>query len=209
MQISAIATFWVVSLLFVLTPGADWAFAITAGMRSRVRPAVSGLLAGHLIATLVVAAGVGAVVSRLPLILVALTMVGSLYLVWLGVGVLTRPPVPGAQRLAFADSSSRWLLKGLGVSGLNPKVFLLFLALLPQFTDADQQWPVALQIASLGLVHILSCAVVYTAVALTARRVLTARPAAARGVSRVSGAAMIAIGLFLLVEQLIQLWAPQ
>ena len=38
----------------------------------------------------------------------------------------------------------RWAVKGLCVSGLNPKVFLLFLALLPQFTDATAPWPVPL-----------------------------------------------------------------
>ena len=29
------------------------------------------------------------------------------------------------------------MTKGAGTSGLNPKVFLLFLALLPQFTEPD------------------------------------------------------------------------
>ena len=46
----------------------------------------------------------------------------------------------------------------------------------------------------LGLVHIANCAVVYTGVGIGARRVLRARPAAARWVSRISGAAMIVIG---------------
>ena len=55
----------------------------------------------------------------------------------------------------------------------------------------------------LGLVHVASCAVVYTGVGAGARRVLRARPAAARAVTRVSGAAMIAIGIVLLAEQLL------
>jgi threonine/homoserine/homoserine lactone efflux protein len=93
-------------------------------------------------------------------------------------------------------------LKGFGVGGLNPKVFLLFLALLPQFTDPDGRWPVAAQILCLGMVHVASCAVVYTAVGVGGRVVLQARPAAARVVSRVSGAAMVGIGAFLLVEQI-------
>jgi threonine/homoserine/homoserine lactone efflux protein len=48
---------------------------------------------------------------------------------------------------------------------------------------------------------VASCAVVYTAVAVGARRVLGARPAAARSVTRVSGALMVLIGLGLLLEQ--------
>ncbi|MEU7747462.1 hypothetical protein [Nonomuraea sp. NPDC049158] len=41
-----------VSSAFVVTPGADWAYAIAAGLRHRtVLPAVGGLLIGHLAAT--------------------------------------------------------------------------------------------------------------------------------------------------------------
>src|SRR5215207_7749902 len=65
MPVAVIAAFWAVSFLFVITPGADWAYAIAAGLRHRtVLPAVGGLLAGHLAATAVVAAGVGALVAR-------------------------------------------------------------------------------------------------------------------------------------------------
>ena len=35
MEISTVAAFWAVSLLFVITPGADWAYAINAGLRQR------------------------------------------------------------------------------------------------------------------------------------------------------------------------------
>jgi threonine/homoserine/homoserine lactone efflux protein len=38
-----VAAFWAVSFLFVVTPGADWAYAIAAGLRHRVvLPAVGG-----------------------------------------------------------------------------------------------------------------------------------------------------------------------
>jgi threonine/homoserine/homoserine lactone efflux protein len=94
-------------------------------------------------------------------------------------------------------------VKGFGISGLNPKVFLLFLALLPQFVVAPATWSVATQILVLGLVHVANCAVVYTGVGVGARRVLLARPAAARGVSQVSGAAMIVIGAVLIDEQIL------
>jgi len=62
------------------------------------------------------------------------------------------------------------------LNGAQPKVFLLFLALLPQFTDPDAKWPLAVQIAVLGLVHVANCAVIYTGVGTGARLVLRARP---------------------------------
>ncbi|MCO1337825.1 lysine transporter LysE [Kocuria polaris] len=205
MEVQTVVAFWMVSLLFVVTPGADWAYALSAGIRHRsVAPAVGGLLAGHLAVVALVAAGVGALLQAHPWALTTLTAAGCVYLVWLGIAVLARPAVPrvhdGAQPPG-AVGVPRQILAGAGISGLNPKVFLLFVALLPQFTDASTGWPVAGQIGALGLVHVVGCGVVYASVGLAARRVLGARPTAARVVSRVSGAAMVAVGIVLFVER--------
>jgi len=201
---STVAAFWAVSFLFVITPGADWAYAMAAGLRHRtVLPAVGGLLSGHLAATVVVAAGVATIVTGSPMVLTVLTVAGAAYLLWLGYATVTDPALPHAGE----QTERSWLRQaatGAGISGLNPKVFLLFLALLPQFTHPSEPWPVAAQIMLLGLVHVTSCAVVYTGVGVGARRVLGTRPAAARAVVRVSGAAMVVIGAALLIEQLIR-----
>lgn len=204
MAVSTIAAFWAVSFLLVITPGADWAYAIAAGLRYRtVLPAVGGMLAGYLLVTAVVAAGVAALVARSSLVLTVLTTAGAAYLVRLGISTLMRPSTPQSGTAEAAESRLRQAVKGLGISGLNPKALLLFLALLPQFTRPTAGWPPAAQIALLGLVHTASCAVIYTAVGTGARKVLRARPAAARAVTRFSGAAMMVIGVVLLVEQLI------
>ena len=165
-------------------------------------PAVGGLLVGHLAATAAVAAGVAALVARSPLVLTVLTVVGAAYLMWLGIATLARPSALDASAERPADSWLRQAMKGAGTSVLNPKVFLLFLALLPQFTAPDAGWPLGVQIVALGLVHVVSCAVVYTGVGAGARLVLRARPSAARVVTRISGAAMVGIGVLLLVERL-------
>ena len=204
MTLSVLAAFWAVSFLFIITPGADWAYAISAGMRGRwVTPAVAGLLSGHLLATIIVAAGVGGLMASNPMILKVLTVAGSLYLFWLGVGMLRNPATPVSGSIQVADTWSRWAWKGLCVSGLNPKVFLLFLALLPQFTDPLSTCPVPAQIVALGGLHAVSCGVVYLLVGFGARAVLQARPGAAQRVSQTSGAIMILIALILLMEQML------
>lgn len=105
MAISVLAAFWAVSLLFVITPGADWAYAISAGMRGRwVMPAVAGMLSGHFLATLVVAAGVGSLIAGHPLALSLLTLAGSAYLLWLGGNLLLRPAAPEAAQADEAGS---------------------------------------------------------------------------------------------------------
>lgn len=202
MSFSTFAAFWAVSFLFVITPGADWAYAISAGMRGRVVvPAVGGLLSGHLLATVIVAAGVGGVVAGYPAVMLAITVAGAAYLIWLGIGLLRKPSTP---QVGEAEASAfwwRWAVKGACISGLNPKVFLLFLALLPQFVEPGSTWPVPAQIIALGLVHTLSCAVVYLLVGFSSASVLRTRPGAALIVSQFSGAAMILVGLILLAEQ--------
>ncbi|WP_431479863.1 LysE family translocator [Pseudomonas simiae] len=200
--VSLMMAFWAVSFLFVITPGVDWAYSISAGLRGRVLPAVVGMLSGHLLATLIVAAGVGGVLVKIPHALLTLTLMGAAYLLWLGFNMLLKPSLP-AQGASSGDCSwMAWAIKGLCVSGLNPKVLLLFLALLPQFTDASAGWPVGAQIIALGLIHGFSCGVVYLAVGYGAGAVLASRPAAATYVSRISGAAMIVIAVVLAAERL-------
>jgi threonine/homoserine/homoserine lactone efflux protein len=122
--------------------------------------------------------------------------------VWLGVGVLRRPGGSHDGGAGDEGTVSSWFGRGFGVSGLNPKVPVLLLALLPQFTDSQGEWPVWAQLAVLGLLHVVTCGVVYALVGIGAHRLLAARPTAATTVSRVSGALMIVLGAVLLIEQL-------
>ena len=211
MAASSIAAFWVVSSLLIMVPGADWAYTIGAGLRGHsVVPAVGGIVLGYAAMTIVVAAGVGALVARSPALLGALTIAGGLYLMWHGATTLARPSGPDttsngapASESAPARTSQATLLRGAGVSALNPKGLLLFLALLPQFTSPHGRWPLAVQLAVLGVVFMLSCGTFYLCLGSVARKTLHARPAAARAVTRVSGAAMFIIGALLLADRLV------
>ncbi|MEU2281462.1 LysE family translocator [Streptomyces sp. NPDC013178] len=203
MDTTTLAAFLAVDLLLVFTPGADWAYAIAAGLRERsVVPAVAGLLAGYAGYTLLAVAGLVVLVASSPGLLTALTVAGAAYLMWLGWGVVARPAVVGASAQTMSSSRLRVMLRGAGISGLNPKALLLYFSLFPQFIDSAASWPVAAQTGLLGTLHMAACAVVYLAVGLLARTVLRTRPSAARAVTRVSGALMIVIGGFLLVERL-------
>jgi threonine/homoserine/homoserine lactone efflux protein len=204
MAASSIAAFWAVSFLLIIVPGADWAFTISAGLRGgSALPAVGGIVVGYAGMTIVVAAGVGALVARSPALLTGLTLAGGLYLMWHGTRTFAGPSALGAPADAPARTSRATLVKGVGVSGLNPKGLLLFLALLPQFTNPHWSWPLAVQLGFLGLGFMITCAVFYLCLGSFARKILRTRPAAARAVTRFSGAAMIVIGALLLVERLI------
>jgi threonine/homoserine/homoserine lactone efflux protein len=202
-RVDAIFAFWCVALLLIAVPGADWAFTIGASVHQRaVLPAVGGLVLGYAAITAVVAAGVGALVAGSSAALTVLSVGGGGYLVWLG--ALTLRQTTAELDTGSVPTRSNWttLTTGIGVSGLNPKGLLVFLALLPQFTDRRGSWPIAGQIAVLGLVFTLTCAVFYLALGTFARRILHARPGATGTVTRISGIGMVAVGALLVVEPL-------
>ncbi|MGN6680213.1 MAG: LysE family translocator, partial [Streptosporangiaceae bacterium] len=212
MAVTSVAAFWAVAALLVAVPGPDWAFVLSSGVRSRtVVPAVGGIVLGYAGITVVVAAGVGTLFARSTAALSTLTIVGGLYLIWTGVRTIAResaagklaPRQAGASPSAGEGSSREVLARGMGVSALNPKGLLLFLALLPQFTSARWDWPLAAQLALLGLLFMLTCAVFYLCLGSFARRVLHARPAAARAISRLAGVAMVVIGALLLIDRFV------
>ncbi|WP_328692197.1 LysE family translocator [Streptomyces caniferus] len=203
MDTTTLAAFLALDLLLVFTPGADWAYAISAGLRDRsVVPAVTGLIAGYAGYTLLAVAGLVVIVASSPTLLTALTVAGAGYLVWLGCSVLRQPATLTASERTMDSSRLKIMLKGIGISGLNPKALLLYFSLFPQFIHPATGWPVAVQTGLLGTLHMTACAIVYFGVGVLARTVLKTRPAAARAVTRVSGAMMIVIGGFLLVERL-------
>ncbi|RNG34537.1 LysE family translocator [Streptomyces botrytidirepellens] len=204
MDMTTLAAFLAVDLLLVFTPGADWAYAISAGLRDRsVVPAVAGLIAGYVGYTLLAVAGLVVIVASSATVLTVLTVAGAGYLVWLGCGVLRQPTTLTASDEAMGSSRLQIMLKGVGISGLNPKALLLYFSLFPQFINPAGGWPVAAQTGLLGTLHMTACALVYLGVGVLARTVLKTRPSAARAVTRVSGAMMIAIGVFLLAERLV------
>jgi threonine/homoserine/homoserine lactone efflux protein len=203
MPTESVLAFWGVALLLIVVPGADWAFTISAGLSGRsVVPAVGGIVLGYAGMTAVVAAGVGTVVAASPVALTVLTVVGGGYLVWHGARTLATPS--GVDSMADVPPATGWatLARGVGVSGLNPKGLLVFLALLPQFAGPGRAWPVAVQLCVLGVVFMVTCGAFYLALGSVARAVLVRRPAAAVVVSRVAGAGMVAVGVFLVVDRL-------
>ncbi|WP_211877467.1 LysE family translocator [Pseudarthrobacter albicanus] len=223
MNIQLFLAFIAVAVALACTPGVDWAYSIAAGLKDRsFVPAVAGLCGGYVVHTVLMVAGLAALLSGMPGLLGWLTVAGAAYLLWLGVATLRSwrgasftadgtagAPAPGqalAQPKAQAQANQfRTFLQGMGTSGINPKGLLFFVALVPQFVSPEAALPVQVQSGLLGLTFVLLVAVIYSCVALLARKLLQSRPAAARGVTLASGVIMLALGAVLLSEQLIPL----
>jgi threonine/homoserine/homoserine lactone efflux protein len=199
---SSVLAFWGVAALLIVVPGPDWAFAISAGLRRQVVPAACGIVLGYVVMTIVVAAGMGILITSTPAALTILTIAGGLYLVWLGLKTVRHPATPSSSPGTPTSSRLNTLFQAAAVSGLNPKGLLIFVAMLPQFTDPMASWPLPVQLTALGMTFTATCAVVYLCVGASAQHLLQARPSVSRVVSRVSGASMIVIGTVLLVERI-------
>lgn len=202
--------FMVVAGALACTPGVDWAYSITAGLRQRsFVPAVAGLCGGYVLHTVLLVAGLAALLTGIPGVLGWLTVAGAAYLLWLGATTIKSwrgaSFGAGAADLPAPANQFRTFLQGMGTSGINPKGLLFYVALVPQFVSPEASLPVPVQSGLLGLTFVLLVAVVYTCVALLARKLLQSRPGAARRVTLASGIIMVALGAVLLSEQLMPL----
>jgi threonine/homoserine/homoserine lactone efflux protein len=169
-----------------------------------VLPAVAGLVAGYAVLTALVAAGLAVLITTSRGALAALTLVGGAYLIWLGATALSRQAsVQAFSPAPLPSSTVRVAARGAATSGLNPKGLLLFVAILPQFVDRHRGLPVAVQIGVLGAIHMANCGVAYLGVGTLARNLLARRPTASATVARAAGAAMLVLGVLLLLERLV------
>ncbi|EMQ97101.1 LysE family translocator [Paeniglutamicibacter gangotriensis] len=86
MDIATILGFLGVSFALAMTPGADWAYAISAGLgRHKVTSAVAGLCSGYIFHTTLIVAGMATLVASNPRLLSWITLAGAAYLLWLGI----------------------------------------------------------------------------------------------------------------------------
>ncbi|MFF2843860.1 LysE family translocator [Paenarthrobacter sp. NPDC057981] len=201
--------FIIVAATLACTPGVDWAYSISAGLRQRsFVPAVAGLCSGYVIHTFLMAAGLAALLAGVPGLLGWLTIAGAAYLLWLGIGTIRSwrgASFSAEDGVVHSGNQLRTFFQGMGTSGINPKGLLFFVALVPQFVSPEAALPVPVQSGLLGLTFVLLAGMVYTAVALASRKLLASRPGAARAVTLTSGIIMIGLGTVLLSEQLLPL----
>ena len=88
--------------------------------------------------------GLSAVFRHVPELYAALKIVGALYLVVLGIGMLRSRGTGAAEAAAPAPKTARRaFLESVLVELLNPKVAIFFIAFLPQFVDPSASLPIS------------------------------------------------------------------
>jgi threonine/homoserine/homoserine lactone efflux protein len=132
--------FTLASFVLIATPGPGVLFVVGRALAHGRRTAIAtaaGHAAGNYVVAACVAVGLGTVLQRSAQVFIEVKLAGALYLVYLGIQAIRH-----RRRLASAMSSARgatggWraLRDGLVVGVTNPKSFILFGAVLPQFVN--------------------------------------------------------------------------
>ncbi|WP_395105700.1 LysE family translocator [Actinomadura sp. SCN-SB] len=154
---TALAGIALVGLGLVLTPGPNMIYLVSRSVtQGRMAGLISlgGVAAGFLVYVTAAAAGLTAIFALVPAVYTVIKLAGAGYLLWLAWQALRPGGNAGfAPRDLPADPPRRLFTMGLVTNLLNPKIAVLYVSLLPQFTDPDRG-SVAVQSLLLGLTQI-------------------------------------------------------
>lgn len=191
----------VVALAMVLTPGPNMLYfvsrTISQGRRAGLI-SVLGVGAGFLIYLALATLGLAAVFTAVPALYTAVKIAGAVYLAWLAWKVLR----PGG-RSAFEpadlprDRPLRLFTMGMLTNLLNPKIALMYVALLPQFLDpaGAPVWWQSLQLGTVQIVVALTVDVLIVLLAGAIGAFLARRPTWLRVQRWVTGGALGALAV--------------
>jgi len=132
--------FTLASFVLIVVPGPGVLFvvgrALSHGRRTAFATA-AGHAAGNYVVAACVAVGLGTILQRSAEVFIAVKLIGALYLVVLGVQAIRHRKSLATAMSAAAGSSDGWraLRDGLVVGVTNPKAYILFGAILPQFVN--------------------------------------------------------------------------
>jgi threonine/homoserine/homoserine lactone efflux protein len=193
--------FLVAATILAITPGPGIAYVVArtvAGGRSEGLASCIGTGLGGMLHVLAAAVGLSLLVAQSAFAFTMVKYLGAAYLVFLGVRMLLRKQQDGAVQTVSPQGARRALFEGIAVEALNVKTALFFLAFLPQFVAPGE--PLVPQLVLLGSICVALNTLVDVVAVLTAHRLLAsgvARAARARLMTRISGATMIGLGVFL------------
>lgn len=178
----ALIGFALVSLGMVLTPGPNMIYLISRSItQGRMAGLISlgGVALGFVFYMLCAAFGITALLFAVPYAYDALRLAGAAYLLWLAwQAVKPNGRSPFQVRALPVDSPRKLFVMGFVTNLLNPKIAMLYLALLPQFID-PAQGSVLGQSVVFGLTQIAISISVNAVIALAAGSIavfLAARP---------------------------------
>ena len=140
-DLPVLAAFVVASVVLGLTPGPDMTYFLSktiAQSRTAGFAAFGGASVGIFIHSVLVAAGLSALLAASAMAFTILKFAGAAYLAWLAIDAIRHGSSLSLDKGAARPEPLRAVfLKGLFVNLLNPKVIIFFVTFLPQFVSAS------------------------------------------------------------------------
>lgn len=149
--------FSIIALGMALTPGPNMIYLISRSLCQGKKAgfvSLSGTAVGFLFYMLCAAFGITALLMTIPLAYEVLKIAGAIYLLYLAWKAVTSPHSPFELGQVQIYSNKKLFLMGFFTNILNPKIAMMYLALLPQFIQPHSDH-VLLQTLSLGMVQII------------------------------------------------------
>ncbi len=153
-----LAGYAIASLVLIVIPGPGVLFVVGRALAHGRRTAIAtaaGHAAGNYVVAACVAVGLGTLLERSAQVFAAVKLAGALYLVWLGVQAVRHRGALASAMSSAAGPRAGWraLRDGFVVGVTNPKAFILFGAVLPQFVNRSAGY-VPVQMLLLALVSV-------------------------------------------------------
>ncbi|MEZ2390543.1 LysE family transporter [bacterium RCC_150] len=143
MQISLWLALVGAGTLISFTPGAGAISTMSNSLNSGFRRSIWGVLGQQtalIIHIVIVALGVGVLVSSSPLVFNVIRYTGAAYLVYMGVRQFLHRPDLDKEKVEARRNEPAWSMfqRGVWVNLLNPKAIVFFLAFMPQFIRPEE-----------------------------------------------------------------------
>jgi threonine/homoserine/homoserine lactone efflux protein len=197
--------FGVAALILIAIPGPSVVFTVGRALAYGRRVALSTVLGnslGLLVVLLLVAFGLGVVVRDSVVVFTVLKFAGAAYLIYLGVQAIRhRRAVDLTVEQTGALPLGTALRQGFVVGVSNPKAYMIFAAVLPQFLDRGEGH-VQGQMLVLGLLAFvigLCSDSVWAVLASQLRTWFTAKPERGEAMGMAGGVSMIGLGVAIAV----------
>ena len=194
------------SLVLIATPGQDMSLVMSRSVAQGAAAGVAtaaGVSVGLLGHTVLATLGLGAILRTSEWLFVGLKLVGAVYLLYLGIGLL----LTKRKELTLGSAARRslgTLFRDGAFSNLsNPKIAIFYFAFLPQFVSPSAQHP-TLSLLVLGSAFAALTFLIKGPVGVFAGVLsgwLRSRPSVLAWVYRSSGAVLVGLGLRLAMER--------
>ncbi len=200
-----LVAFGIAAFVIIAIPGPSVLFVIGRALaygRTVALLSVLGNSLGMFVVMALVALGLGPVVAESVVVFTAIKLAGAAYMVWLGVQAFRhrhaiRVDAGAAERPALPWS--RAVRQGFVVGVSNPKAFMMFAAVLPQFVEPDAG-RVTGQMFALGLLAVTIGLLgdgLWALLSSQLRHWFNASPSRGRALGATGGVSMIGLGVAL------------